>query len=125
MLHKRVNSLIPPTTPTPLFLDGQRFLTMKEGEEPETSPSVNEPIVVLNWFEKLKRLTQNGNSTMCQLIPPLFHDPTSTLRPSAVAYTLRHSIVAVKTDAFERMTLLVGEANGTQGSSGLNADSPW
>jgi hypothetical protein len=38
--------------------DGQRFLMIKESEE---QPSAAQLIVVLNWFEELKRLVPSGN----------------------------------------------------------------
>ncbi|MDA2939177.1 hypothetical protein MYX75_13070, partial [Acidobacteria bacterium AH-259-A15] len=36
--------------------DGQRFLMMKAGEQTEESSAPTQLIVVLNWFDELKRL---------------------------------------------------------------------
>ncbi len=41
-----------------ISLDGQRFLMITEGEQNETTPA--EIIVVLNWFEELKRRVPTG-----------------------------------------------------------------
>ncbi|MDA2924124.1 hypothetical protein MYX65_05620, partial [Acidobacteria bacterium AH-259-L09] len=40
--------------------DGQRFLMIKEAEQAEQTPTRDELIVVLNWFEELKRLVPTG-----------------------------------------------------------------
>jgi len=42
-----------------ISLDGTRFLMIKEGGSDETAPT--EIILVLNWFEELKRLVPTDN----------------------------------------------------------------
>jgi len=40
--------------------DGRRFLMIKENEQTEEASAPTQLIIVLNWFEELKRLELTG-----------------------------------------------------------------
>ena len=43
-----------------IFPDGRRFLMIKENEQTEEASAPTQLIIVLNWFEELKRLELTG-----------------------------------------------------------------